>query len=78
MDADIGDPPNADVVSVKEWVRGLEQSGILNMLLMPHFSCSAPVGMYVKELLVSFHGGYLWLGRTYEVTMDLISINLSQ
>ena len=39
---------------------------------MPHFGHSGPVGMYVKQLLVCFHGGYLWLDKPYKVTVDLI------
>ena len=39
---------------------------------MPHFGRSGPVRMYVKQLLVCFHGGYLWLNKPYEVTVDLI------
>ena len=63
---------NADVVSAMEWEHGLGQSGILNLLLMPHFSRTTPVKMYVKQLLVCFHGGYLWLDKPYEVTVDLV------
>ena len=64
---------NVDIVYAMEYARGLEQSSILNLLLMPHFGHSSPVGMYVKQLLVCFHGGYLWMNKPYEVTVDLIS-----
>ena len=67
-----GELPNVDVVYAMEHACGLEQSGILNLLLMPHFSRSGPVEMYVKQLLVCFHGGYLWLNKPYEVMMDLV------
>ena len=60
-------------LSVKEYARGLEQSGLLNLLLMPHFGRLGLVGMYVKQLIVCFHGGYLWLDKPYEVMVDLIS-----
>ena len=49
----------ADVVFAREWAHGLEQSGILNLPLMPHFGHTSPVGMYFRQLLVCFHGGYL-------------------
>ena len=39
---------------------------------MPHFGRSGPIGMYVKQFLVCFHGGYLWLNKPYEVMVDLI------
>ena len=68
-----GQPPDADVVSALEYACGLEQSDLLNLLLMPHFGRSEPVGMYVKQLLVCFHGGYIWMNKPYEVMTDLIS-----
>ena len=39
---------------------------------MPHFNRIALVRMYVKKLLVCFHGGYLWLDKPYEVTIELV------
>ena len=36
------------VLSVKEYAWGLEQSGLLNLLLIPHFVHYELVGMYVK------------------------------
>ena len=68
----VGQPLNADVVSSMEYACELEQSGILKMLLMPHFGRSWPVEMYFKKLSVCFHGGYLWLNKPYEVMVDLI------
>ena len=43
------------------------------MLFMPHFSHSVQVNTYVKELLVLFHKGFLWLDRPYPVDAELIS-----
>ena len=54
-----GQPPDADVVSALEYACGWEHPGILNLFLIPHFGCSGLVEMYVKQLLVCFHGGYL-------------------
>ena len=67
-----GIPLNAYFVFAIDYAHGLEESCILNMLLMPHFGYSGPVGMYVKQLLVCFHGGYLWLNKPYEVMVDLV------
>ena len=73
MEVKANQPPDADVVSALEYARRLEQSSLLDLLLMPHFGRSRPIGMYVKQLLVCFHGGYLWLNKPYEVIVDLIS-----
>ena len=40
---------------------------------MPHFGRTTPVGMYVKQLLVCFHGGYLRLDKSYDITVKLVS-----
>ena len=42
----------------KEWARGLEQSGRLSLLYMPHFGRIAPLNTHVKQLLVFFHNGF--------------------
>ena len=39
---------------------------------MLDFGHSRPIHMYAKQLLVCFHGGYLWLNKPYEVMVDLI------
>ena len=48
MEVKFGWPLVADVVSAIEHARRMEQSSILNLLLMPHFSRYGPVQMYVK------------------------------
>ena len=55
-----------------EWARGLENSGILSPMHMPHFGRMAEVDTCVKQLLVYFHGGCLWLDRRISVVVDLI------
>ena len=40
---------------------------------MPHFRRLAEVNACVKQILIFFHGGYLWLGTKILITLDLIS-----
>ena len=49
-------------LEVKQWVAGLEQAGLLNMLNVPHFGHSTQVTMVVKQLLALVHDGNLWIG----------------
>ena len=57
-----------------QWVKGLEQSGLLSLLFKPYFVQSTKVTNYVRQLLVIFHGGFLWLDKLYSVDVGLISI----
>ena len=41
---------------------------------MPCFVCSVPINTCVKQLLVLFHGGVLWIGNTILVDVELIAI----
>ena len=51
---------------------GLDKSGILSMMYMPHFSHTVEVDRCMKKLLVCFHGGCLWLDNHIFVDIDLI------
>ena len=64
------DSPNC--FAPMEWGKGLDQSGLLSLLFMPHFGRSIEVNTYVKQLLVEFHGGYMWLDKAYSVDVNLI------
>ena len=57
-----------------EWARGLDQSGILSLLYMPHFGRTISINTYVKKLLVLFHGGFLWLGKPISIDVELITV----
>ena len=56
-----------------EWVRGLHKSGLLSLMHMPHFGRTTEVNVCVKQLLVCFHEGCLWLDRQILVDVDLIA-----
>ena len=63
---------DAHVLKEKDWAEGLAHIGLTNMLFMPHFVYSIQINTYMKQLLVYFHGGYLWLDHPYLVNVELI------
>ena len=56
-----------------KWAAGVNQEGLMNLLFMPHFGHSLQDNTYVKQLLVYFHRGCLWLDQPYPVDVELIS-----
>lgn len=46
-----------------QWIIGLYNSGIMNLLNIPHFRRGKNVGLCVKQLLVKVNGGILWMDR---------------
>ena len=55
-----------------EHVQILEQSGLLNLLKIPHFGQGTEVNSVVHVLLSYVHGGYLWLGNRIDLNVNLI------
>ena len=56
-----------------DWAEGVTRAGLTNMLFMPHFGHSVQVNTYMKQLLVYFHKGCLWMDQPYLVDVELIS-----
>jgi hypothetical protein len=54
------------------WEIGLDKSGILNLLEVPHFGCILEINACVKLLLSSIHGGTLWLDPQVSTDTTLI------
>ena len=52
---------------------GLERSGLLSLLFMPHFGWTREVDTYVKKLLLVFHVGFPWLVKPHSIDVDPIS-----
>jgi hypothetical protein len=52
---------------------GLYNSGIMNLLDIPHFGCGKNVGLCVKQLVACIHGGILWMDRPVQIDVALIS-----
>jgi hypothetical protein len=57
----------------QQWTMNLVQSTLINVMKIPHFDRHQEVNVCVKLLLVSYHGGYLWLN--YRITVDPVLIN---
>jgi hypothetical protein len=55
------------------WETGLEKSGILNLLEVPHFGHSLEINACVKLLLSCVHGGTLWLDPPVSIDTALIA-----
>jgi hypothetical protein len=51
----------------------LSQSTLLKVMKIPHFGRHQEVDACVKLLLVSYHGGYLWLN--HRIIVDPMLIN---
>ena len=58
---------------LKPWASGLDKSGLLGLINMPHFGHLNEAHACVRKLLVCFHGGMLWLNTLILVTIDLIA-----
>ena len=52
---------------------GVALSGLLGITHMPHFGCGEEVNAFVKNMLVYFHRGYIWLDIKVPFMIKLIS-----
>jgi hypothetical protein len=60
-------------LQLKEWVKGLQRVGILNLLEIPHFGTSTEINACFKLLLSCVHGGFLWLYKSMSIGTQLIA-----
>ena len=51
------------IIEQKQWIIGLYNTRIMDLLDIPHFGHDKDVKNYVKQLLELVHGGILWLYR---------------
>jgi hypothetical protein len=65
-------PLGKPILELVQWVTGLYNSGIMNLLDIPHFGRGKNVGLCVKQLLAKVHGGILWMDKTIPIYVDLI------
>ena len=79
---DVANEPYVSMVGVgrvpiehisKHWVSRLARAGLLGLIDMPHFGQSTEVNACMKQFLVCFHGGILWLDEPVKVMVGLIS-----
>jgi hypothetical protein len=70
----IGTGPFDDpTLQPKPWASGLANTGILNLVEIPHFGRGKEVNNYVKQLMAVLHGGFLWLEELVSIDVDLIA-----
>jgi hypothetical protein len=61
------------ILEPKQWITGLYNTGIMNLLEIPHFGWGKDVNNCVKQLLALVHGGILWMDRPVSIDVDLIA-----
>jgi hypothetical protein len=61
------------ILEPKQWITGLYNTRIMNLLEIPHFGRGKDVNNYAKKLLDLVHGGVLWMDRLVLIDVDLIA-----
>jgi hypothetical protein len=61
------------ILEPKQWITGLYNTCIMNLLEIPHFGRGKDVNNCVKQLLAVMHGGILWLDRPVSIDVELIA-----
>jgi hypothetical protein len=61
------------ILEPKQWIAGLYNTGIMNLLEIPSFWGGKDVNNCVKQLLALVHGGILWMDRPVSIDVDLIA-----
>jgi hypothetical protein len=56
-----------------QWILGLYNTDIMNLLDIPHFGRGKHINECVKKLLARVHGGILWMDRPVLINVDLIT-----
>jgi hypothetical protein len=61
------------ILEPKQWITGLYNTRIMNLLEIPHFGWGKDVNNCVKQLLALVHGGILWMDMMVSIDVDLIA-----
>jgi hypothetical protein len=70
----IGTGPFGDpMMQPKKWATGLENTGILNLVEIPHFGRGKEVNNCIKKLMEVLHGGFLWMEEPVSIDVELIA-----
>jgi hypothetical protein len=56
-----------------QWETGLEKTGILGLVDLPHFGRGQHATACVKQLLAVMHGGDIWLDKLISIDVELIA-----
>jgi hypothetical protein len=66
-------PLETPILEPAQWITRIYNSGIMNLLDIPHFRSGKNVGLCAKQLLARVHGGILWMDRPITINVPLIS-----
>jgi hypothetical protein len=66
-------PSGVPLLEPVQWILGLYNTGIMNLLDIPHFGHGKHINGCVKQLLERVHGGVLWMDRPMPINVDLIA-----
>jgi hypothetical protein len=61
------------ILHPNQWVIGLENIGILNLMEIPHFGRGRYVNNCIKQLLAVLHGRCFWLEEPLSIDIEIIS-----
>ena len=56
-------PLGKSIMEPVQWIMGLHNFDIMNLLDITHFGCGTSIKIYVKQLLSRVHSGILWMDR---------------
>jgi hypothetical protein len=69
-----GEGPLVDpILEPKQWIIGLYNTRIMNLLEIPHFGRGNDVNFCIKQLLALVHGDILWMKRHVSIDVELIA-----
>jgi hypothetical protein len=66
-------PSSAPLLEPTQWIMGLYNACIMNLLDIPHFGRGKHINGCVKQLLARVHEGILWMDRLIPINVDLIA-----
>jgi hypothetical protein len=70
----VGTNPFGEPISQPlQWETGLEKTGILGLLDLPHFGRGQHTTACVKQLLAVTHGGDIWLDKIVSIDVELMA-----
>jgi hypothetical protein len=65
-------PSGISILELKQWIAGLYNTWIMNLLDIPHFGRGKYVNSCVKQRFALIHGVIIWMERPISIYLDLI------